>query len=233
MLPLYFTKLCFSRGKPACLASPGPLAEVALPARGEEQAGDAAVGTPWVRGAEPGTCTRPLPNFPFSLDGWRREAALEFLVGKQGAGGLKLLKTLRICSLSRGIRNGLGGGRGFCLSWICFLCVSGAALAPEELLGKGLQAQPCCGLGSVLLGEPWSRDCLANPRVSALMHFLKGGLCPWEQMSWIVLWECGISFFFLCQLLKNNNKKTTSSSCLPPLWSMVTFILLVTTSGER
>lgn len=67
------------------------------------------------------------------------------------------------------------------------------------------------------LPRSWARVALGekrNPRISSLMHFLKGGVCPKEQMSWIILRESGISFFFLFQLLKK--KKIISSSSLPP-----------------
>lgn len=122
--------------------------------------------------------------------------------------------------------------------------MSEPALSPEELCttGKGgfeaIHPRAGVGLGCCAqeiqslslqeglpqswprVGEKESKNFTGekrNPRISSLMHFLKGGVCPREHMSWIILWECGISFIFLFQLLNKKNH----------------FILLFTSSLEH
>lgn len=80
--------------------------------------------------------------------------------------------------------------------------------APPALGEGGLEHIPHAGgwdwalctwePGAVSLEEGlprrWALGEERNLRVSSLMHFLKGGVCPREQRSWIILWESGISF---------------------------------------
>lgn len=172
-------------------------------------------------------------------------------MGKEGAGEcLKLLlKTVRICSLSKGELSGSGialmgpgGSASLGFPFSASVSVSKQALTPEELLhhvGKGdFRHIPCAGGWDWAPGHvenesrvPGGRDGLGagdlwqlvaekrNPRISSLMHFLKGGVCPREQMSWIILWERGISSFscFNCWKRKKKNH----------------FILLFTSSLEH
>lgn len=71
VLPLYFGKrrelLCFPR-IPWCLGRGGTASARLLGKSRQGTLPAACVGTPWIQGAEPGTCTESLSSFPSWMD---------------------------------------------------------------------------------------------------------------------------------------------------------------------